>query len=161
MAFPNAVDCASDTWVDKIIATTVIGLVCWLISGIVHLAALYKRKSRKARKWWDVVAKILLVSVTLIVLLHSLAGILFLSIDASDIPQRVNTDADACSPTTSQSASSNIQRYGFARNAEYAQARVSASSLAGGRSAQDALKSLSLTELKISQTQISMPVANF
>ena len=86
MAFPYAVAFASDTWVDRIIATTVLGLVCWLISGIVHVVALYKRKSRKALKWWNVVAKILLVSVTLIVLLHSLAGILFLSIDVSDTP---------------------------------------------------------------------------
>lgn len=49
MAFPYAVDFASDTWVNRIIATTVIGLVCWLISGIVHPVALYKRKSHKAR----------------------------------------------------------------------------------------------------------------
>ena len=63
-----------------------LGLVCWLISGIVHIVALYKGKSRKARKWWNVVTKILLVLVTLIVLLHSLAGVLFLSIDVSDIP---------------------------------------------------------------------------
>ena len=87
MTFPYTVDFALDTWVNRIIATTVIGLVCWLISGIVHIIALYKRKSRKARKWWNVVAKILLVLVTLIVLLHSLAGLLFLSIDVSDIPQ--------------------------------------------------------------------------
>lgn len=86
MAFPYAVDFASDTWVNRIIATTIVGLVCWLISGIVHIVALYKGKSRKARKWWNVVAKILLVLVTLIVLLHSLAGVLFLSIDVSDIP---------------------------------------------------------------------------
>ena len=87
MAFPYAVDFASDTWVNRIIATTIVGLVCWLISGIVHLIALYKWKSQKALKWWSVAAKILLVSVTLIVLLRSLAGVLFLSIDVSDIPQ--------------------------------------------------------------------------
>ncbi|MSD91561.1 hypothetical protein GKC41_07870 [Bifidobacterium asteroides] len=86
MAFPDAVDFASDTWVNRIIATTIVGLVCWLISGIIHIVALYKGKSRKARKWWNVVTKILLVLVTLIVLLHSLAGVLFLSIDVSDIP---------------------------------------------------------------------------
>ena len=62
MAFPHAVDFSSDTWVNRIIATTVQGLVCWLISGIVHIVALYKKKSRKARKWWSVVAKILFFS---------------------------------------------------------------------------------------------------
>ena len=50
MAFPYSVDFASDTWVDRIIATTVLGLVCWLISGIVHVVALYKRKSRKSHE---------------------------------------------------------------------------------------------------------------
>lgn len=94
---------------NRIIATTVLGLVCWLINGIVHLVASYKRKSRKARKRWNVVAKILLVSVTLIVLLHSLAKILFLLIDVSDIPQRVNADADACS--TDNKSISFIERY--------------------------------------------------
>ena len=87
MAFPYVVDFASDTWVTRIIATAIVRLVCWLLSGITHLVALYKRKSRKARKWWNVVAKILPVSVTPIVLLHSLAGIMFLSMDVSDIPQ--------------------------------------------------------------------------
>ena len=96
---------------NRIIATTVLGLVCWLISGIVHLVASYKRKSRKARKRWNFVAKILLVSVTLIVLLHSLAKILFLLIDVSDIPQRVNADADACS--TDNKSISFIERYEF------------------------------------------------
>lgn len=70
-----------------IIATTIVGLSCWLVSGIAHLVALYKSKSQKERKWWNVVGKIPLVSVTLIVLLHSLAGILFLSINVSDISQ--------------------------------------------------------------------------
>ena len=87
MAFPYAVDFASDTCVDRIIATTILGLACWLISGIVHIVVLYKRKSRKALRWWNVAAKILLVSVTLIVLLHSLAGMLLLSMDVSDIPR--------------------------------------------------------------------------
>lgn len=87
MAFPYAVDFASDTWVDRIIATTILGLACWLVSGIVHIVVLYKRKSRKALRWWNVAAKILLVSVTLIVLLHSLAGMLFLSMDVSNIPR--------------------------------------------------------------------------
>ena len=62
MAFPYAVDFSSDIWVNRMIATTVQGLVCWLISGIVHIVALYKKKSRKARKWWSVVAKILFFS---------------------------------------------------------------------------------------------------
>lgn len=89
MAFPYAVDFASDTWVDRIIATTILGLFCWLISGVVHLVSLYKRYKRnlrRARNWWTIAAKILFVLVTLLVLVHSLAGILFLSIDASDTP---------------------------------------------------------------------------
>lgn len=89
MAFPYAVDFASDTWVDRIIATTILGLFCWLISGVVHLVSLYKRYKRnlrRARNWWTIAAKILFVLVTLLVLVHSLAGILFLSIDASYIP---------------------------------------------------------------------------
>ena len=57
MAFPYAVAFASDTWVDRIIATTIQEPVCWLISGIVYVVALYKRKSRKALKWWNATAK--------------------------------------------------------------------------------------------------------
>ena len=86
MAFPYAVDFASDTWVDRIIATTILGLFCWLISGILHVVSLYRRKSRRVLKWSNVVAKVLLISVTLLVLVHSMAGILFLSIDCSNIP---------------------------------------------------------------------------
>jgi hypothetical protein len=92
LKFPYPVDYESRIWLNRIIASTVGGLGCWFLVGLISLVVSFIRTSPVVRSLKEKVLKVVVAVVTFLILVTAggrlrLLSIVFGSYDATGIPQ--------------------------------------------------------------------------
>lgn len=84
--YPYQVTFSSQIWVDRMIWSTVIGLVCWGLVGLINCLNLIKNASPAMQSQF-IIVRVFVGLVTALVLLSAGAALMLLLVDVNDIPQ--------------------------------------------------------------------------
>lgn len=84
--YPYQVTFSSQIWVDRMIWSTVIGLVCWGLVGLINCLNLIKNTSPAMQSQF-IIVRVFVGLVTALVLLSAGAALMLLLVDVNDIPQ--------------------------------------------------------------------------
>lgn len=86
-AFPYPVSFTSGIWMSRILISTYTGFACWLLVTLFNIASIFITSSSSVHSPQPVAVKVLVAVVTLLIFVASGAGLLFMSIDVSNIPR--------------------------------------------------------------------------